>query len=69
MRDPARIDKILAALREAWLKAPDERLGQLDNCTDFSRTEDYFRQFRNMEDDKWLNAIKGRKFSGKVTNK
>jgi hypothetical protein len=64
MRDPARIDIILAALREAWLRAPDERLGQfLDNCTDFSRTEDYFRQIRNFEDDKWLEAIKSRKFS------
>jgi hypothetical protein len=29
MRDPARIDDILAALRAAWIEAPDLRLGQL----------------------------------------
>ena len=29
MRDPARIDRILAVLRAAWLKHPDMRLGQL----------------------------------------
>jgi hypothetical protein len=28
-RDPARIDSILAALREVWVKNPDLRLGQL----------------------------------------
>lgn len=34
MRDPARIDKILAAVRAAWIKQPDTRLGQLlDNLT------------------------------------
>lgn len=29
MRDPARIDRILAALRAAWVEHPDLRLGQL----------------------------------------
>lgn len=29
MRDPARIDEILAALRAAWQESPDLRLGQL----------------------------------------
>ncbi len=29
MRDPARIDRMLEALRQAWLRAPDLRLGQL----------------------------------------
>ena len=29
MRDPQRIDDVLAALREAWLESPDLRLGQL----------------------------------------
>jgi hypothetical protein len=28
-RDPARIDRVLAALRAAWTAAPDQRLGQL----------------------------------------
>ncbi len=29
MRDPARIDEMLAALREVWQREPDLRLGQL----------------------------------------
>ncbi len=29
MRDPARIDEILSALRAAWQESPDLRLGQL----------------------------------------
>jgi hypothetical protein len=29
MRDPARIDRVLAELRAAWMAAPDLRLGQL----------------------------------------
>lgn len=29
MRDPARIDDVLAALRTAWAESPDLRLGQL----------------------------------------
>jgi uncharacterized protein YihD (DUF1040 family) len=29
VRDPARIDEVLALLREAWLRSPDLRLGQL----------------------------------------
>jgi uncharacterized protein YihD (DUF1040 family) len=29
MRDPSRIDPMLATLREAWLLHPDMRLGQL----------------------------------------
>lgn len=66
MRDPARIDKILAVLRETWLKAPDERLGQfLDNCAGCDELPCelgcYYRGlFRNLEDDKWLEAIKSR---------
>jgi uncharacterized protein YihD (DUF1040 family) len=29
MRDPARIDRMIELLREAWHKEPDQRLGQL----------------------------------------
>src|SRR5687768_5786193 len=29
MRDPARIDRILAAVRKVWVEYPDLRLGQL----------------------------------------
>jgi hypothetical protein len=66
MRDPARIDTILAALREAWLQAPDERLGQfLDNCfylnnIDIAHDDWYHKYMFHFEDDKWLNAIKSR---------
>lgn len=61
MRDPARIDEIIEALRTAWKQAPDERLGQfLDNCAMIDRNDNYFSRLRNMEDDKWLEAIKTR---------
>lgn len=68
MRDPKRIDEILAALREAWLKAPDERLGQfLDNCCwgefkfgEETQISSYRTQFRFLEDDRWLDLIKSR---------
>jgi hypothetical protein len=65
MRDPKRIDLILEALREAWMQAPDERLGQfLDNCA-FDKicgggAESYRGNMRFLEDDKWLEAIKSR---------
>jgi hypothetical protein len=29
MRDPARIDRLLAAVRRVWIQHPDSRLGQL----------------------------------------
>lgn len=29
MRDPERIDRILALIRHEWLKSPDQRFGQL----------------------------------------
>ena len=29
MRDPARIDQVLSAIRELWMEYPDLRLGQL----------------------------------------
>ena len=29
MRDPARIEAVLSALKEAWVRYPDLRLGQL----------------------------------------
>ncbi len=65
MRDPARINLILAALREAWLQAPDERLGQfLDNCLTLESDSHYRGKLRNIEDDKWLRLITAR-FSGK----
>ncbi len=65
MRDPARIDQILTALREAWLQVPDERLGQfLDNCLSLESDSQYRGNMRNIEDDKWLRLIIAR-FSDK----
>jgi hypothetical protein len=29
MRDPARIDKVLAAVKERWILDPDQRFGQI----------------------------------------
>ena len=48
MRDPARIDDVLAALRAAWVESPDLRLGQLivnavrpkESCPEVFYTED-----------------------------
>ncbi len=42
MRDPKRIDRIVEALREAWKRTPDQRLGQLVICL-----------MDNPEDDPW----------------
>ena len=48
MRDPARIDLVLSAIREVWLQHPDMRLGQLlinavrpsDPCPELFSLED-----------------------------
>ena len=48
MRDPARIDDVLAAMRAAWAESPDLRLGQLivnavrptNPCPEVFHTED-----------------------------
>lgn len=47
MRDPARIDGVLAALKEAWLAHPDWRLGQL--ISNVGGRETLFA----LEDDEW----------------
>lgn len=42
MRDPARIDRVLAALRAEWLTQPDTRLTQLViNATGVSGETDF----------------------------
>ena len=48
MRDPKRIDRVLGQIKEAWMKVPDWRLGQLllnaveprDPCIDLFSIED-----------------------------
>lgn len=53
-RDPARIDRVLAAVRAAWLQQPDSRLGQLlFNTARLYNTSDLFY----VEDDFWLRAL------------
>lgn len=60
MRDPARIDIIVEALRTAWKKDPDQRLGQLlDNISYLDGTRSSYRtEFRLQEDDKWNHQLK-----------
>lgn len=54
-RDPARIDRVLAAIREAWMLQPDTRLGQLlhNAAHDVGDGVDVFY----VEDDYWLTAF------------
>lgn len=60
-RDPARIDRVLALLREAWLKSPDQRLGQLvynvgrgaDMRDDAASPPEVWRDLFYVEDDEW----------------
>lgn len=43
MRDPARIDRILALVREIWIDSPDLRLGQiLANATGMEKRLFYY---------------------------
>lgn len=51
-RDPARIDRVLAAIREAWMLQPDTRLGQLLENAGPPIVELYY-----VEDDHWLTAF------------
>ncbi len=52
MRDPARIDEILAVVSKVWNKYPDWRLGQL--IVNVTNTTDPF----NTEDDEFLKLAK-----------
>jgi hypothetical protein len=49
MRDPERIDRVLAKLGEAWHRVPDWRLGQLVSNLQGLGPRDVFYT----EDDKW----------------
>ena len=52
MRDPARIERILSQLREAWVQVPEWRLGQLiiNALNAFEATDS--KHLYNLEDDK-----------------
>ena len=56
MRDPNRIDVILATLKEAWLTEPDLRLGQL--VTIASRPKSPCPDVFYCEDDALLEGLK-----------
>ena len=55
MRDPKRIDKLLSALREQWLRHPDYRLGQL--IVVLTRPEEPCLELFSIEDDELLNRL------------
>lgn len=57
MRDPSRIDEVLAALREAWLESPDLRLGQL--IVNAIRPSNPCPEIFYKEDDELLKGLKG----------
>lgn len=56
MRDPKRIDRVLAALRELWYMHPDLRLGQLIDYALLEGERDDFY----LEDDAILTLIEKR---------
>ena len=53
MRDPQRIDPVIDALRAAWKRQPDMRLGQLIQAVAYSDPRDPYY----LEDDVWLDLI------------
>ena len=53
MRDPARIDEVLAAVYDAWRATPDQRFGQL--VENVRRDSDLGW---NIEDDTWTSAFR-----------
>jgi uncharacterized protein YihD (DUF1040 family) len=56
MRDPDRIDPILALLREVWTQSPDLRLGQL--IVNAIRPNQPAPQVFSAEDDKLVEGLK-----------
>lgn len=65
MRDLARIDSLLAAIRTYWLAAPDMRLGQII----VNAVGTYFPEIYNVEDDKLLQGIKHMTANARVFTK
>jgi hypothetical protein len=56
MRDPKRIDEVLAAIREVWVREPDLRLGQLVLIA--TRPRDACPEVFAIEDDKLLDGLR-----------
>lgn len=57
MRNPSRIDDVLAALRDAWVESPDLRLGQL--IVNAVRPTDPCPEIFYVEDDRLLSGLNG----------
>lgn len=57
MRNPSRIDDVLAALRDAWVESPDLRLGQL--IVNAVRPSDPCPEIFYMEDEALLRGLNG----------
>ncbi|MDT9000629.1 hypothetical protein RQP53_15245 [Paucibacter sp. APW11] len=55
MREPARIDDVLAAIRLAWVESPDLRLGQL--LVNAIRPKEPCPEVFYVEDDQLLAAL------------
>jgi hypothetical protein len=58
MRDPARIPKVLDAIRQIWEKHPDIRLGQLIVNAVFEEGDDPSPRLFYMEDDQLVEQVK-----------
>lgn len=56
MRDPARIDSMLALLREVWEGSPDLRLGQL--IVNAVRPKEPCPELYSVEDDKLASGLR-----------
>lgn len=61
MRDPARIPRILEAIRVEWEKSPDLRLGQLLRNAGRGDSDDFARWFFYIEDDRLIEAVRALK--------
>lgn len=58
MRDPARIDDVLAKIREIWHKYPDLRLGQLlDNAVVMHKLPTGQNHIFLVEDEELIQAL------------
>lgn len=61
MREAERIDRILALVRELWMLAPDQRLGQLLENYVFDRPGSLFRQQDEETEDRLRRTLAGRR--------
>lgn len=65
MRDPKRIEKVLATIRDAWVTCPDLRLGQIMVNATPGPSDDVHRPLFYLEDDVLEKRIKDDLLRGK----